>query len=194
VQRRCRRDRRPLAIEVCASSGVRGVDSTPPASSSKMSKASAKYNGMENVSGCDPAVNRAPKEYPARITRRAEAAARAIARRSLRRLVNFDQILESASGILPGMGRRGSTAKDRPAHLEGRPMAYPKSLRLLIRGRLESGALTARVSKGPRAVPATEKAVSLATESSRSPSSPWRASTSMARSFSSTWSASPSGI
>jgi hypothetical protein len=51
------------------------------------------------------------------------------------------------------MGRRGSTAKDRPAYLQGRPMAYPKSLHLLIRGRLESGVLPRkglqRVSGGP---------------------------------------------
>ena len=57
-------------------------------------------------------------------------------------------------GIVVCMGRRGSTAKeDRPAYLWGRPMAYPKSLRLLIRGRLESGDLTRnglrRVSGGP---------------------------------------------
>ena len=40
-----------------------------------------------------------------------------------------------------------------PANLSDRPMAYPRSLRLLIRGRLESGDLTRnglrRVSGGP---------------------------------------------
>jgi hypothetical protein len=59
-----------------------------------------------------------------------------------------------ALGILERMVRRGSTAKkDRPASLQGQPMAYPESLRLLIRGRLESGALPRnglqRVSGGP---------------------------------------------
>jgi hypothetical protein len=40
------------------------------------------------------------------------------------------------------MAQHGSTEKtDRPASLQGWPMAYPKSLRLLIRGRLESGDL-----------------------------------------------------
>jgi len=69
-------------------------------------------------------------------------------------LVNLDQTAESALGILQRMERHGSTAKlNRPAYLWGRPIAYSKSLRLLIRGRLESGALTRnslqRVSGGP---------------------------------------------
>jgi len=74
--------------------------------------------------------------------------------RSLTNVVNVDQTGESASGILTRMARDGlAEKKDRPAYLWGRPMAYPKSLRLLIRGRLESGDLTRnglrRVSGGP---------------------------------------------
>ena len=68
-------------------------------------------------------------------------------------MVKFDQIFESASGILRSMVRGGSTAKDRAAHLQGRPMAYSKSLQALIRGALASGALTRkgvqRASGGP---------------------------------------------
>jgi hypothetical protein len=74
--------------------------------------------------------------------------------RSLANVVNFDQTAESALGILPRMARHGLTEKrDRPASLQCRPMEYPKSLRLLIRRRLESGALPRnglhRVSGGP---------------------------------------------
>jgi hypothetical protein len=52
------------------------------------------------------------------------------------------------------MARHGLTEKkDRPAYLQGRPMAYPKSLGLLIQGQLESGVLPRkglqRVSGGP---------------------------------------------
>jgi hypothetical protein len=68
-------------------------------------------------------------------------------------VVKFDQIFESASGILPSMRRRGSTAKRGVTHLQGQPMAYSKSLRALIREGLESGALTRkgvrRASGGP---------------------------------------------
>jgi hypothetical protein len=69
-------------------------------------------------------------------------------------VVNGDQILESVSGMVVCVGRRGSIEKkDRPARLWGRPMAYPKSLRLLIRERLEGGGLPRnglqRVSGGP---------------------------------------------
>jgi hypothetical protein len=69
-------------------------------------------------------------------------------------VVNFHQTEESALGILPRMAPYGLTEKkDWPASLQAQPMAYPKSLRLLIRGRLESGALPRnglhRVSGGP---------------------------------------------
>jgi hypothetical protein len=72
----------------------------------------------------------------------------------LRRVIKFDQIFESASGILPSMVQWDSTAKDRAAHIQDRPMAYSKSLRAVIRGALASGALARngvhRASGGPR--------------------------------------------
>jgi hypothetical protein len=139
-------------------------------SSLQRSKAPAKYNGMENVSRCDWACEGCAKNTrrelhavnklrrPCHVESSYSNCFRAIfacanVRRIHRRVVNCEQISESALGILPCMGRRGSTATDRRAYLQSRPMAYPKSLRLLIQGRLESGVLPRnglhRVSGGP---------------------------------------------
>ena len=50
-------------------------------------------------------------------------------------MVNFDQIVDLHRSTLSSMALRGPTTK------EVCPIAYPKSLRLLIREKLESGAL-----------------------------------------------------
>jgi hypothetical protein len=84
-----------------------------------MSKASAKYNGMENVSEYDRAVNGAPR-IPARITRREESFADAAGGvgRAPRPIADLTSFSSSGGGSTAGMPSDASKHQGRDTPVE----------------------------------------------------------------------------